>query len=119
MSKQEKFIIIFLVGCIIAGCAVSFYKKTHQTQIEIAPSGVIKASASWEKQISLSSIININIADEKQLCSLKGIGPGLAKDIVEYRDANGPFIFPEDIAKVRGIGKAKYENIKNFITTKD
>lgn len=35
--------------------------------------------------------ININEADEKKLTELPGIGPAMAKTIIEYRDEHGAF----------------------------
>lgn len=59
--------------------------------------------------------ININTANEAQLTSLSGIGPSKAKTIVEYREANGAFKSIEDIQKVKGIGPATFERIKEDI----
>ncbi len=60
-----------------------------------------------------SAFININRATAGQLDSLDGIGPVIAKRIVEYRTLNGPFISIEDLQKVSGIGVAKFEQIKS------
>jgi competence protein ComEA len=60
-----------------------------------------------------SAFININRATAGQLDSLDGIGPVIAKRIVEYRKVNGPFISIEDLQKVSGIGVAKFAQIKS------
>ncbi len=60
--------------------------------------------------------ISINTADEKALDSLPGIGPAMAKRIVEYRQQQGAFEQLEDLKKVRGLGPAKYEKLKDKIT---
>ena len=60
--------------------------------------------------------ININTATVKQLVELKRIGPKYAAKIVEYRETNGPFASPEEIMKVKGIGKKTYEANKDVIT---
>lgn len=36
--------------------------------------------------------------------------------IIEYRETNGPFQKIEDIKKVRGIGNAKFEKLKDQVT---
>jgi len=46
--------------------------------------------------------------------SLNGIGESTANKIIEYRKKNS-FVDIEDIMNVDGIGKSKYENIKNHI----
>ena len=59
--------------------------------------------------------MNINTADEQELDRLPGIGPAMAKRIVEYRETNGAFQAPEDIKNVKGIGDAKFEKMKDMI----
>ncbi len=63
-----------------------------------------------------SEVININTASPEELVALEGIGDKTAQNIVEYRDANGPFAAIEDIKNVKGIGEKKYEKIKLIIT---
>jgi len=60
--------------------------------------------------------ININTADEIELQVLKGVGPALAKRIVEYREEHGPFEIPAEIMNVYGIGLEKYKEIHGLIT---
>jgi len=63
-----------------------------------------------------SGLININTASQKELESLPGIGPALAERIIQYREKNGPFLSPEDIKNVSGIGEKRYEQLKDKIT---
>ncbi len=65
---------------------------------------------------STTELINLNIASQAELESLPGIGPTTALKIIEYRDANGPFLSAEDIINVSGIGPGTYERIKDLIT---
>lgn len=59
--------------------------------------------------------LNINRATAGQLDSLDGIGPVIARRIVEYRKVNGPFATVEDLQKVSGIGAAKFAMIKSKV----
>lgn len=61
-------------------------------------------------------IINLNLATLDELESLPGIGPALGERIIEYRQANGPFVTSEELMDVSGIGPGKYELIKNLIS---
>ena len=59
--------------------------------------------------------VNLNTADEKALDTLPGIGPAMAKRIIEYRETEGAFQSIEDIKKIRGIGEAKFAKLKEKI----
>lgn len=61
-------------------------------------------------------LININTASSFELETLPGIGPAIAQRIIEYREANGPFLAIEDIVNVSGIGPGTYERIRDLIT---
>lgn len=52
------------------------------------------------KSDSTSSLININYATINELMTLNGIGDGMAKRIIDYREENGPFNDIEDIKNV-------------------
>ena len=62
--------------------------------------------------------ININKATQTELETIPGIGPSTALKILDYREKNGKFLSIEDIKNVSGIGEAKYEKIKNYISIK-
>lgn len=64
---------------------------------------------------SAASVININTATIEQLQSLKGIGPVLARRIMEAR----PFEKGADLIKVNGIGKIKFRRIQSRITVQE
>ena len=66
--------------------------------------------------VEKSSIVNINKASEVELQTLPGIGASIAGRIIEYRETNGKFKSIEDIKNVSGIGEAKFDSIKDFIT---
>lgn len=63
---------------------------------------------------SAGGAININTADEKTLEELPGVGPALAKRIIEYR-AQQPFTSVEELKNVSGIGDKKFEQMKDRI----
>ena len=60
--------------------------------------------------------ININTANLTELDSLPGIGPAIAQKIIDYREENGKFKKIEDLQNVKGIGDAKFEEVKDNIT---
>lgn len=60
-------------------------------------------------------MVNINTADADGLTKLKGIGPAMARRIVEYREENGPFQSPEELQRVKGIGRVKFAKLQEQI----
>lgn len=60
--------------------------------------------------------ININTATLEQLDTLPGIGPAIAQRIIDYRTQNGDFKKIDDLKKVRGIGDAMFDQIKDLVT---
>ena len=57
--------------------------------------------------------VNINTASAGELESLTGIGPVLARSIVSYREAHGPFASVEDLNAVSGIGPKRLAAIRD------
>ena len=59
--------------------------------------------------------VNLNTADESELCTLTGVGASKAKAIIAYREENGPFVSIEDLMKVEGIKEGTFHKIKDEI----
>ena len=60
--------------------------------------------------------VDLNRADAEELDTLPGIGPALARRIVEYREAHGPFEAVEELLEVAGIGESKLEELAGEVT---
>ena len=64
----------------------------------------------------LAGPVDINSADAATLArELNGVGISKATLIVEYRDSHGAFKTVDDLAKVKGIGKATIEKNRENI----
>jgi len=60
-------------------------------------------------------IVHLNSATEADLVQLPGIGPALAKRIIEHRRQIGGFKSVEQLLEVRGIGEKKLEQIRPYV----
>jgi len=60
--------------------------------------------------------LSVNQATLEQLQGLKGVGPVIAQRIVDHRSQNGSFKSLDELTEVKGIGKAKFEKIKDQLT---
>jgi len=65
--------------------------------------------------VVLLFIINLNTATVQQLESLPGIGPALAKRIVEFREKNHGFKRIEELLAVSGISEKKWRAIRDKV----
>ncbi len=62
--------------------------------------------------------LDINTAGADQLETLPGIGPVLARRIVEFRTRHGPFRRVEDLLQVQGIGPRLLERLRPLVTVR-
>ena len=98
-----------LVGLLIGGLGFS-------VGLNVIASPLQFLSHSQQKTVhkSISTKININIADAKQLTRLKGIGKTRAKSIVAYRKLHGKFHSVDDLTNVKGFSKKTVAKIKKI-----
>lgn len=73
------------------------------------------AKSGTSSKAAPSGPVNINTASAEELDTLPGIGPAMAQRIIEFRETEGAFTSIEDIKKVKGIGEAKFEKMKDKI----
>jgi competence protein ComEA len=72
----------------------------------------VPATAPGQEGLFVDGIVNINTATLEGLDTLPGIGPATAQRIVDGR----PYGTIEDIMRVKGIGQATLDKIKDRIT---
>jgi comEA protein len=136
LTPDEKKVIIFFALTLALGNGVLLYKRINRSfapelkycNLELpkdkAPSDSILGGTSSchlsqkpkdnNAKISFGKV-NINMAGQSQLERLPKIGPTMAKRIIKYRQYSGKFNRIEDIMKVRGIGKKKFNQLREYI----
>lgn len=97
-------------GLALALILVAGFMAFSQTAVLSAPKAEVKAN------LAAAALINVNKASAEELQVIRGIGPSLAERIIQYREEHGRFEKAEDLVKVRGIGEAKFEKIKEQIS---
>lgn len=117
LTKDEKKIVVFLILTALVGSGINYYKKLKsQVELKVVSSNLNKDTRDIDALLKESKSVNVNLSNLERLCRLPGIGPALAKRIIEYRDKNGPFKDIENLRNVRGIGDKKLAEIKQFLT---
>ncbi|MBI5694431.1 MAG: RNA-binding transcriptional accessory protein [Nitrospirae bacterium] len=63
--------------------------------------------------------VEVNTASRELLTYVSGLGPQLARNIVEYRDANGPFAARAELSRVPRVGPKAFEQAAGFLRIRD
>ena len=59
--------------------------------------------------------VELNTASKELLSYVSGVGPALARNIVEFRDENGPFSSREDLKNVPRFGAKAFQQAAGFL----
>ena len=76
----------------------------------------VAASSKRSRPACPSDTIDLNRATTDELTRLPGVGPALARRIVDVRDAEGPFTQVDDLGRVRGLSVRKVEKLRALVT---
>ena len=63
--------------------------------------------------------VEVNTASKQILTYVSGIGPTLGKNIIEYRNQNGPFKSRQELKKVPRLGPKAFEQAAGFLRIRD
>ena len=107
LTKEEKTVLIFIAAAFLIGSIFSYLRN--------APAAGSLYAGLEAAPVKDTGPVNINTADINGLLTIKGVGVKTAERIVEYRQVHGPFFAKDDIMKIKGIGGAKYEAMKDKI----
>lgn len=116
--KNGQRVLLFLTAafvCIILGLYIG---RNMVQRIHISPFGNVITSEN-RSGTQNNGKIDINTASLSQLQLLPEIGAGLAQNIIDYREANGPFNTVDELINVKGIGDARLKEIMDLIYVSD
>ena len=63
--------------------------------------------------------VDVNTASKQLLMYVSGLGPQLAKNIVEYRNEHGPFASREELRNVSRLGPSAFEQAAGFLRIRE
>lgn len=101
---------------------VKNFKETKEKETQVQnkclqkDENALKNDACITESTKTSGKVSLNTASLEELMTLNGIGESKAKEIIAYREKNGPFTTIEDLTKVSGIGENTFAQIKKDIT---
>jgi len=88
------------------------------SRVEVTPAGEYRPQGrmSGPRLLSLGLAVDVNDASAEDLEALPGIGPVMARRIVQYRLNHGPFKSLGDLHEVSGLGEKKLARLKAYLT---
>jgi len=126
-TQKEQGVLLFLAFGLLAGLGVQWIRQ-HGNPVTTAPIRTIaEPAASDTMAVQLDGLsapdaartaagISINRAGFEGLQRIPGVGPVLARRIVEYREAVGRFHRLDDLLAIRGIGPKMLRKMTPYIT---
>jgi len=126
MTRSEQRVILFLSTTLVVGAGIRLYQETYPSRRQFNYRTVDSSFAAFREQMAPESVqqkmggpgklVNINNASKDELVALPGIGQTLAERIVLFRGNKGKFGSAEDLQKVKGISKKKFEKLKPLVS---
>jgi competence protein ComEA len=92
--------------------------ETSKTRNASRRKTTAKNNAKLPEQNKPQFPLDLNRAIQQQLEAVPGIGPVMAKRIIDYRSTNGLFSSYEDLKKVGGLGAAKVEKFRPYLAVR-
>jgi len=143
-TRQQLVLLLLLLGAAGVGLGVMHWraanpeivKRLEQLDHEIAASDDVKgeergdrearppaAARALKRQVPVlgegTPPLDLNRATLADLTRLPGVGPVMARRILEARDDVGRFGAVDDLLTVRGLGRAKLERLRPFVGVTD
>jgi comEA protein len=120
-THNERRALLFLAGILLLGLLIregrNYFGLSSSADTETRERAAASFEEGYAKYLTTSASeqgdsrhdgvrhrIDINHADLVELQQISGIGPVVAKKIIDYRDKNGYFQTVQDLIKVKGIG---------------
>lgn len=99
-TRQERKALAFLLGAGLFGLGVMAW-----------PHGRVREASTWATPLQ----VRVNRAEEAELVALPGIGPAMAKRIVEERRHGGFYFTLSDLKRVKGMTSKTLERLGGFV----
>ena len=134
-TPAERKALLFFSGVLLLGASTRGYKALHsrsptsagarqalEHQIKAADSarraGLRKPKKEKKQKTppKPSGKVDLDVATEQEIESLRHIGPTLAKRIVADRDSFGPFGSLEGLRRVKGVGPSMVAKLDSAVT---
>jgi len=113
MNKREQVVVLFLAATFLVGAGLNFYRRQDLRRRQASSPIVIENPA--DGALPTSAPVNLNTARQYELEALPGIGPVIAKRIIQFREQHGGFTSVGQLRSVSGIGPKRFAAIEKLV----
>jgi len=113
-TRREIGVLLFLIIGFVVGLGVWMYREHWEPLPQISEE-IEEKRQTDEEEIERKIQVSLNQATQKELETIPGIGPMIAKRIVLYREQWGDFHSIDELVNVQGIGKKTIEKMKPYL----
>ena len=105
--------IICIIICLALILSGIFYENSRRNG-EYRSSYRINAGELYRPAIP-NGTVNVNFCSAEEMTALPGIGETISSEIINEREKNGVYYYPEDLLCIRGIGSQKLNGIRKLL----
>jgi len=118
LTKMERCAMILFTAAFLILITIIIYQDANRSyEIRLGRfSSNMYPAGSDTYNMDHSNRIDVNTATAEEMAELDGLGKTIASRVVNYRNDNGPFLYIEEIKRVKGIGSVLFEKIRDEIT---
>lgn len=118
LMRSERAALIMIAGGMIVGGALMLVPagSGDEATFDYASADSLYRAAVATPADSLRFLVDINTAGEEELMQIPGMTRAIARNIVRHREREGRFTRIDELMRVPGIGKGKFETIGTFVT---
>lgn len=109
LRRADQLFVGLLVACAVAGILGWWTVQSGW------PGGMVEIDHA--DPLTARFQVDVNTASAPELMQIPGVGPALSRRIIESRENVGPFLRPDDLRRVRGIGAKILEQIRPYVRT--
>ena len=118
-SEKERVAFTVLGMLALAALGILLWQRQRPALTIVGTPVAPEQAVQWDAALASARHVDINTASAAELERLPGVGPTLARRITDDRATHGPFVRPEDLQRVKGIGPQTYDAFKDYVTVNE
>jgi len=103
LTREERKVVLFLLAVALSGAGIKFALKSR-----------VPAAAEFLNVGNAFVKLDLNKAGLAEMLRARALPSNLAKKVIDYRLEHGAFHALEDVKKIKGIGKYRYQKLEQY-----